>query len=54
MKVRSLSKFSANDEMYEDETGSQKGELQNGKIVKTKKFSVNAFIRLISGIIAIM
>ena len=40
--------------MYEDKTGSQKGELQNGKIVKTEKFSVNTFIRLISGIIAIM
>ena len=54
MKVRSLSKFSANDEMYEDEIGSQKGELQNGKIIKTDKFSVNAFIILVSGIIAIM
>ena len=43
-----------NDEMYEDETGYQKGEIQKKKIVETEPFSVDERIKIISGIIAIM
>jgi transposase len=43
-----------NDEMYEDETGYQKGEIQKRKIVETEIFSVDERIKIISGIIAIM
>ncbi len=43
-----------NDEMYEDETGYQKGEIQKKKIVATESFSVDERIKIISGIIAIM
>ena len=43
-----------NDEMYEDETGYQKGEIQKRKIVETEIFSVDEHIKIISGIIAIM
>jgi hypothetical protein len=43
-----------NDEMYEDETGSQKGEVQKRKIVETEIFSVDERITIISGIITIM
>lgn len=42
------------DEMYEDETGYQKGEIQKRKIVETEIFSVDERITIISGIIAIM
>jgi hypothetical protein len=40
--------------MYEDETGSQKGEVQKRKIVETEIFSVDERITIISGIITIM
>ena len=40
--------------MYEDETGSKKGEIQKNKIVETEIFSVDQRIKIISGIIAIM
>jgi len=43
-----------NDEMYEDETGYEKGEIQRRKIVETEIFSVDERIKIISGIIAIM
>jgi len=43
-----------NDEMYEDETGYQKGEVQKRKIVETEIFSVDERITIISGIFAIM
>jgi len=43
-----------NDEMYEDETGYQKGEVQKRKIVETEIFSVDERIKIISGILAIM
>jgi len=43
-----------NDEMYEDETGYQKGEVNKRKIVETEIFSVDKRIKIISGIIAIM
>ncbi len=43
-----------NDEMYEDETGYEKGEIQKRKIVETEIFSVDERIKIISGIIAIM
>jgi transposase len=43
-----------NDEMYEDETGYQKGEIQKRKIVETEIFSVDERIKIISGIIAII
>ncbi|HWR24729.1 MAG TPA: IS110 family transposase [Methanosarcina sp.] len=43
-----------NDEMYEDETGYEKGEVQKRKIVETETFSVDERITIISGIIAIM
>ena len=43
-----------NDEMYEDETGYQKGEFQKRKIVETEIFSVDERITIISGILAIM
>ncbi len=42
-----------NDEMYEDETGYQKGEIQKRKIVETEIFSVDERIKIISGIFAI-
>jgi transposase len=42
------------DEMYEDETGYQKGEIQKRKVVETEIFSVDERIKIISGIIAIM
>jgi transposase len=43
-----------NDEMYEDETGYQKGEVQKRKIVETEIFSVDERIKIISGIFAIV
>ena len=43
-----------NDEMYEDETGYQKGQIQKRKIVETEIFSVDKRIKIISGIIAVM
>ena len=43
-----------NDEMYEDETGYQKGEIQKRKIFETEIFSVDERIKIISGIFAIM
>jgi len=43
-----------NDEMYEDETGYQKGEIQKRKIVETEIFSVDKRVKIISGIFAIM
>jgi len=43
-----------NDEMYQDETGYQKGEVHKRKIVETEIFSVDERIKIISGIIAIM
>lgn len=43
-----------NDEMYEDETGYQKGEVQKRKIVETEIFSVDERITIISEILAIM
>jgi transposase len=43
-----------NDEMYEDETGYQKGEIQKRKIVETEIFSVDERIKIISGIFAIV
>ncbi|BBL64611.1 Mobile element protein [Methanosarcina mazei TMA] len=43
-----------NDEMYEDEIGYEKGEIQKRKIVKTEIFSINERITIISGIIAII
>ena len=43
-----------NDEMYEDETGYQKGEVKKRKIVEADIFSVDERITIISGIIAIM
>ena len=43
-----------NDEMYEDETGYQKGEVQKRKIVETEIFSVDERITIISAIFAIM
>ncbi len=42
------------DEMYEDETGYEKGEVQKRKIVETEIFSVDERISIISGIFAIM
>ncbi len=43
-----------NDEMYEDETGYEKGDVKKRKIVETEIFSVDERITIISGIIAIM
>jgi len=43
-----------NDEMYEVETGYEKGEIQRRKIVETESFSIDERIIIISGIIAIM
>jgi len=43
-----------NDEMYEDETGYQKGEVQRRKIVETEIFSVDECISIISEIFAIV
>jgi transposase len=43
-----------NDEMYEDETGYEKGEIQKRKIVETEIFTVDERITIISGLIAIM
>jgi len=42
------------DEMYEDEKGYKKGEIQKKKIVETEIFSVDERIKIISGIFAIM
>lgn len=42
-----------NDEMYEDETGYKKGEIQKRKIVETEIFSVDERIKIISEIFAI-
>lgn len=42
-----------NDEMYEDETGYQKGEIQKRKIVEAEIFSVDKRIKIISEILAI-
>ena len=44
----------SNDEMYEDETGYEKGEVQKRKIVETETFSIDERITIISGIIAII
>ena len=41
-------------DLYEDETGYQKGEIQKRNIVETEIFSVDERIKIISGIIAIM
>jgi transposase len=43
-----------NDEMYQYETGYQKGEIQKRKIVEIESFSIDESIKIISGIIAIM
>jgi transposase len=43
-----------NDEMYEDETGYEKGEIQKRKIVETETFTVDERITIISGLMAIM
>jgi transposase len=43
-----------NDEMYEDETGYQKGEVQKRKIIETEIFSVDRKITIVSAIFAIM
>ena len=43
-----------NNEMYEDETGYEKGEIQKRKIIETDIFSVDERVRIISGIFAIM
>ena len=43
-----------NDEMYEDETGYVKGEVQRRKIVETEIFSVDERISIISEIFAIV
>ncbi len=43
-----------NDEMDEDETGYQKGEIQKRKIIETEIFSVDERIKIISEIFAIM
>ena len=43
-----------NDEMYEDETGYQKGEIQKRKIVETEIFSVDERVKIISGILVIV
>ena len=43
-----------NDEMYEDETGYEKGEIQKRKIVETEVLSVDERIKIISGIFAII
>jgi len=43
-----------NDEMYEDETGYEKGEVKKRKIVETEIFSVDERIKIFSGIFAIM
>ena len=42
-----------NDEIYEDETGYKKGEIQKRKIVETEIFSVDERIKIISEIFAI-
>jgi hypothetical protein len=38
VKVRSLSKFSANDEMYEDETGSKRENFRMEKLLRLINF----------------
>jgi transposase len=43
-----------NDEMYEDETGYKKGEIQKRKIIEIEMISVDERIKIISGIFAIM
>ena len=43
-----------NNEMYEDETGYEKGEIHKRKIIETDIFSVDERIRIISGIFAIV
>ena len=43
-----------NDEMYEDETGYQKGEVKKRKLVEKEIFSVDERITIISGVIVIM
>ncbi len=43
-----------NDEMYEDETGYQKGEIQKRKIVETEIFLVDKQEKIMSEIFAIM
>ncbi|AKB57335.1 Mobile element protein [Methanosarcina barkeri 227] len=42
-----------NDEIYEDEIGYKKGEIQKRKIVETEIFSVDERIKIISEIFAI-
>lgn len=44
----------ANNEIYENEQGQQEGDIQNRKIFEIEPFSVDAQIKIISGIIAIM
>jgi transposase len=48
-----MASFKSN-EMYEDETGYKKGEVQKKKIVEAETFSVDERIKIIRGIIAIM
>jgi len=43
-----------NNEMYEDETGYQKGEIQKRKIVETAEISIDERISIISEIFAIV
>ena len=43
-----------NDEMYEDELGYKKGEVQKRKIVESEEFSVDERISIISEIYAIV
>ncbi len=43
-----------NDEIYQDETGYQKGEVHKRKIVETEIFSIDERIKIISGIIVVM
>jgi len=42
-----------NEEMYEDETGYKKGEIQKRKIVETEMFSVDERIKIMSKIYVI-
>jgi len=43
-----------NDEMYEDETGYQKGEIQKRKVVEIETFSIDERIRIISEVLVVM
>lgn len=44
----------ANNDIYEDEQGQQEGDIQKRKIFEIEPVSVDAQIKIISGIIAIM